>query len=152
MPIQNKKVCGLHVEANLQILTKSENIRKHEKFNKMNISEQLKSAGIEVIIDVRKLKAALKAGKSVIVMDSFEKILSATFNIRANHNHLHCREWNYSGGHNKFCSWPYLVIQSWSLAVRFIPTRLGKFKVFPLTPKHCPLNVPNKKNGFAIVL
>ena len=32
IPIQNKAVCGLHVENNLQILKKSENIRKKNKF------------------------------------------------------------------------------------------------------------------------
>jgi 5-methylcytosine-specific restriction endonuclease McrA len=30
-PIQGKTVCGLHCEANLQILTKTENIRKHNR-------------------------------------------------------------------------------------------------------------------------
>ncbi|MFP5434219.1 MAG: HNH endonuclease signature motif containing protein [Alphaproteobacteria bacterium] len=30
-PLQGKFVCGLHCEANLQILTKTENIRKHNR-------------------------------------------------------------------------------------------------------------------------
>lgn len=33
VPIQGSKVCGLHVEYNLKILTKTENIKKHSKFN-----------------------------------------------------------------------------------------------------------------------
>lgn len=33
VPIQGRKVCGLHVENNLQILTKSENIRKHASYD-----------------------------------------------------------------------------------------------------------------------
>lgn len=73
VPILNKKVCGLHVEANLQILTKSENIRKHSKFDNTNISEQLEIAGVRVIANMRELKAALKAGKFVVVKDVFDK-------------------------------------------------------------------------------
>lgn len=33
VPIQGRRVCGLHVEANLQILTKIDNVKKHSKFN-----------------------------------------------------------------------------------------------------------------------
>lgn len=32
VPIQGKRVCGLHVEVNLQILTKVDNVKKHAKF------------------------------------------------------------------------------------------------------------------------
>ncbi len=32
VPIQGKRVCGLHVEANLQILTKIDNVKKHSRF------------------------------------------------------------------------------------------------------------------------
>lgn len=32
VPIQGKRVCGLHVEANIQILTKIDNVKKHSKF------------------------------------------------------------------------------------------------------------------------
>lgn len=33
VPIQGRKVCGLHVEHNLQVLIKSENAKKHSKFD-----------------------------------------------------------------------------------------------------------------------
>lgn len=33
VPIQGKRVCGLHVEANLQILTKVDNVKKHARFH-----------------------------------------------------------------------------------------------------------------------
>lgn len=33
VPIQGRKVCGLHVEHNLQILPKVENVRKHASFS-----------------------------------------------------------------------------------------------------------------------
>ncbi|MFL1449238.1 HNH endonuclease signature motif containing protein [Pseudomonas tritici] len=33
VPIQGKRVCGLHVEANLQILTKIDNVKKHSSFD-----------------------------------------------------------------------------------------------------------------------
>lgn len=33
VPIQGSKVCGLHVEHNLQILTKVENVQKHANFS-----------------------------------------------------------------------------------------------------------------------
>lgn len=69
VPITGKKVCGLHVEANLQILTKTQNTRKHAKFPEMDISVQLERAGLQVIAGVRKLKAALKVGKSVVAID-----------------------------------------------------------------------------------
>ncbi|WP_192875126.1 HNH endonuclease signature motif containing protein [Pseudomonas syringae] len=32
VPIQGKRVCGLHVEVNLQFLTKADNVKKHAKF------------------------------------------------------------------------------------------------------------------------
>ncbi|MDH4602416.1 MULTISPECIES: HNH endonuclease signature motif containing protein [Pseudomonas syringae group] len=32
VPIQGEKVCGLHVENNLQILTKTDNVKKHSRF------------------------------------------------------------------------------------------------------------------------
>ena len=72
VPIQHKKVCGLHVVANLQILNRSENARKHSKFNELNISDQLEAAGVKVIIDKRKLNTALKKGKLVVVADVFD--------------------------------------------------------------------------------
>ncbi|MES2511825.1 MAG: hypothetical protein V4625_18015 [Pseudomonadota bacterium] len=33
VPIQGSKVCGLHVEHNLQILTKAKNVQKHANFS-----------------------------------------------------------------------------------------------------------------------
>jgi hypothetical protein len=33
VPIQGKRVCGLHVEVNLQILTKVDNVKKHARFH-----------------------------------------------------------------------------------------------------------------------
>ncbi|MHA6164151.1 HNH endonuclease signature motif containing protein [Pseudomonas sichuanensis] len=33
VPLQGRRVCGLHVEANLQILTKIDNVKKHSKFH-----------------------------------------------------------------------------------------------------------------------
>lgn len=31
VPLQSKRVCGLHTDFNLQVITKAENIRKHNK-------------------------------------------------------------------------------------------------------------------------
>ncbi|PXX54659.1 hypothetical protein SAMN05660489_05696 [Pseudomonas sp. LAMO17WK12:I10] len=68
VPIMGKKVCGLHVEANLQILTKTENIRKHATFSEPDIFKQLEKAGLLVISGKRSLKAALKVGKPVVAV------------------------------------------------------------------------------------
>lgn len=68
VPIMGQKVCGLHVEANLQILTKTENIRKHTTFSEPDIFKQLEKAGLLVISGKRSLKAALKVGKPVVAV------------------------------------------------------------------------------------
>ncbi|MBM3105766.1 hypothetical protein IIE18_11500 [Pseudomonas sp. V1] len=36
VPIQGNKVCGLHVDYNLQILTKIDNLQKHSNFSDWN--------------------------------------------------------------------------------------------------------------------
>lgn len=69
VPIMGEKVCGLHVEANLQILTKTANTRKHARFPDMDISSQLKWAGMQVISGIRKLTTELKHGRSVVGID-----------------------------------------------------------------------------------
>ena len=43
IPLQNKIVCGLHVETNLQLLTSSENSRKGNKFDPASIDNLLRS-------------------------------------------------------------------------------------------------------------
>lgn len=63
IPLQGKKVCGLHVSWNLRVITKAANIRKHARFGDDDVVGFLKHRGYEIVYGVNKLKRAIKVGK-----------------------------------------------------------------------------------------
>ncbi|MEE4220644.1 hypothetical protein V2I93_05925 [Pseudomonas viridiflava] len=63
IPLQGKKVCGLHVHWNLRVLTKAANVRKHARFGNEDVVGFLAGLGYGVIYGVRKLKRAIEIGR-----------------------------------------------------------------------------------------
>ncbi|WDH24416.1 HNH endonuclease signature motif containing protein [Pseudomonas chlororaphis] len=63
IPIQGKRVCGLHVPWNLRVVTKAANIRKHAKFGDDDVIGFLTERGYEIVYGVNKLKRAIRIGK-----------------------------------------------------------------------------------------
>lgn len=63
IPIQNRRVCGLHVHWNLRVITKSANARKHARFGDDDVVGFLAASGYEIVYGVNKLKRAIKVGK-----------------------------------------------------------------------------------------
>lgn len=63
IPLQGKKVCGLHIPWNLRVITKAANVRKHSSFGDEDVVGFLAERGYEVIYGVRNLKRAIKIGR-----------------------------------------------------------------------------------------
>lgn len=68
IPLQGKRVCGLHIPCNLRVITKAANVRKHAKFGDEDVVGFLAERGFEVIYGIRKLKQAIKAGRRLTVL------------------------------------------------------------------------------------
>lgn len=62
VPIQGRRVCGLHVEFNLQIISKIENNRKHSKYSEPGNIKQLERMGFKITSGMRGFNTALKSG------------------------------------------------------------------------------------------
>ncbi len=84
LPIQGKKVCGLHVPSNLRVITKAENARKRSKHGDEDVAGFLSTKGYEVVYGSRKLNHAIKTGKAVVVYTG----LGEWFRIYADHGEL----------------------------------------------------------------
>ena len=65
IPIQGKKVCGLHVPWNLRVITKAANARKHCRFGDDDVVGFLSDSGYELSYGVNKLKRGIRIGKRV---------------------------------------------------------------------------------------
>lgn len=63
IPLQGKKVCGLHVPWNLRVITKAANARKHAQFGDDDVVGFLVASGYEILYGVNKLKRAIRVGK-----------------------------------------------------------------------------------------
>lgn len=64
IPLQGKKVCGLHVPWNLRVITKIDNVRKHNRFGDDDVVGFLADRGLKIIFGVNHLKRAIKFGRS----------------------------------------------------------------------------------------
>lgn len=79
IPIQGKRVCGLHVPWNLRVVTKAVNARKHAKFGDDDVVGFLAERGYEVVYGVNKLKRAIRVGKrenALLIGPSLQESLS----------------------------------------------------------------------------
>lgn len=63
IPIQNRRVCGLHVHWNLRVITKSANARKHARFGDDDVVGFLSERGYEIVYGINRLKRAIKIGR-----------------------------------------------------------------------------------------
>lgn len=63
IPIQGKKVCGLHVPWNLRVITKAVNARKHARFGDDDVVGFLAERGYEIVYGINKLKRVIKTGR-----------------------------------------------------------------------------------------
>ena len=68
IPLQGKKVCGLHIPWNLRVITKAANVKKHASFGDEDVVGFLAELGYEVIYGVRNLKRAIKIGRGQPVL------------------------------------------------------------------------------------
>ncbi|MCI3946908.1 HNH endonuclease [Pseudomonas syringae] len=68
IPLQGKNVCGLHVSWNLRVITKTANMSKHAAFGDDGVVDFLAKQGLEILFGVRKLKRAIRLGKSETVL------------------------------------------------------------------------------------
>lgn len=64
IPIQGKRVCGLHVPWNLRVITKAANARKHCRFGDDDVVGFLSERGYEIVYGINRLKRAIRVGKS----------------------------------------------------------------------------------------
>lgn len=64
IPVQGKKVCGLHVPWNLRVITKTANARKHCRFGDDDVVGFLAERGYEIVYGINKLKRSIRVGKS----------------------------------------------------------------------------------------
>lgn len=63
IPIQGKRVCGLHVPWNLRVITKAANVRKHARFGDDDVVGFLTEQGYKIVYGINKLKRAIRIGK-----------------------------------------------------------------------------------------